>query len=313
MTKKSSDERKVGKYLVALSNQDKILFPKSKITKGDLVDYYERIVPTMLPYMKDRPVTMHRYPDGISKQGFYQKDAADYFPEYITIQPVKRSTGTTIDYPVINNAASLVYIANLACITPHLWLSRIDKLNYPDRMIFDFDPSPGVSFAQVRAAAKKAKELLEDLGLPTFLMTTGSRGVHVVVPIKRLYLFDEVREFAGKVGRLLVEQNPKTLTMEMRKAKRGKRIFVDTLRNAWGATAVAPYAVRAKEGAPVATPIAWAELAKVTPTQYTIKNIFQRIARVKDPWHGMQKKACALTQAIKKLEVLAVFFCFILF
>ncbi len=310
--KKSSDDRsslryaprgrKVGRYRVALSNQEKVLFPKSKITKGDLVDYYERIAPVMLPYMKDRPVTMHRYPDGISKEGFYQKDAADYFPDYITIQPVARSTGATVDYPVVNNAASLVYLANLACITPHLWLSKIDKLNYPDRMIFDFDPSPGVPFSAVRAAAVSARKLLEDLGLPTFLMTTGSRGVHVVVPLQRRYLFDEVREFAKEVAQLLVDREPKKLTLEMRKAKRGKRIFIDTLRNAWGATAVAPYAVRAKPGAPVATPISWAELSKVTPTQYTIKNIFQRIARVKDPWKDMQKKACALTQAWKKLD-----------
>lgn len=302
MVKKSSDERKVGRYIVTLSNQEKVLFPKSKITKGDLVDYYERIAPTMLPYMKDRPVTMHRYPDGITREGFYQKDAADYFPDYITIQPVKRSTGGVVDYPVINNAASLVYVANLACITPHLWLSRIDKLNYPDRMIFDFDPSPGVPFSQVREMAKATKKLLESLGLYTFIMTTGSRGVHVVVPLKRTLLFDEVREFAKEVAQRLVEQYPEKCTIEMHESKRGKRVFIDWLRNAWSATGVAPYAVRAKPGAPVATPISWEELSRVTPQQYTIKNIFQRISRVKDPWKDMQKKACALTQARKKLK-----------
>lgn len=303
MLTKSSNERKVGKYLVTLSNQEKILFPHAKITKGELVDYYERIAPRMLPYMKDRPVTMHRFPDGISEEGFYQKDAADYFPNYITIQPIKRTTDeTVVKYPVINNAASLVYIANLACITPHLWLSRIDKLNYPDRMIFDFDPSSGVSFVQVRNAAVSAKKLLDKLGLSAFLMTTGSRGVHVVVPLKRQYLFDEVREFAGEVARLLVAQDPAKLTVDISKAKRGKRVFIDTLRNSWGATTVAPYAVRAKPGAAVATPISWAELSTVTPQQYTIKNIFQRIARVEDPWKDMQKKACGLTQARKKLR-----------
>jgi bifunctional non-homologous end joining protein LigD len=297
-----SDARKVGKYIVALSNQEKILFPRSKITKGDLVDYYERIAPAMLLYMKNRPVTMHRYPDGITKEGFYQKDAADYFPDYIMIQPVKRGTGGVVNYPIINNAASLVYLANLACITPHLWLSRIDKLNHPDRMIFDFDPSPGVPFSQIREVARATKKLLEKLGLTTFIMTTGSRGVHVVVPLKRRYLFDEVREFAKEVARLLVERDPKRLTIEMQETKRGKRVFIDWLRNSWGATGVAPYAVRAKPGAPVATPISWDELSRVTPQQYTIKNIFQRIARVKDPWKDMQKKACALTQAWKKLR-----------
>lgn len=302
MTKKSSEDRKVGKYVVALSNQDKILFPESKITKGDLVTYYERIAPIMLPYMKDRPVTMHRYPDGIAQEGFYQKDAADYFPEYITIQPVNRSTGGVVNYPVINTAASLVYIANLACITPHLWLSRIDNLNYPDRMIFDLDPSSGVSFSQVRNVARSIKQLLEELGLSVFLMTTGSCGVHLVVPLKRTHLFDDVRAFAKEVAHRIVKQYPKQCTIELSEAKRGKRVFIDWLRNAWSATAVAPYAVRAKESAPVATPISWGELAHVTPRKYTIKNIFQRIARVKDPWKNMQKKACGLTQAQKKLS-----------
>ena len=301
--KKHSNELKVGRSIVQLSNQSKVLFPKSKITKGELVAYYHRIAPVMIPYMKNRPVTMHRYPDGIAKKGFYQKDAADYFPDYIEIQPVKRSDGTTIDYVLVNNQASLVYLANLACITPHIWLSRIDKLNYPDRMIFDFDPSPGVQFRDVRWAAGQAKELLEDIGLTPFVMTTGSRGVHIVVPLKRLYLFDEVREFAGDVARLLVDRYPKKLTLEIRKAKRGKRIFIDTLRNAWSATAVAPYAVRAKPGAPVAVPITWDELLSrdVTSQKYNIKNIFQRIAHVKDPWKDMQKKACALAQAWKNL------------
>lgn len=296
-----SNTRKVGNHVVELTNQNKVLFPKSKITKGDLIEYYARIAPCMLPYMKDRAVTMHRFPDGITKEGFYQKDAADYFPDYIAIQPVERSTGGVVHYPVINNVASLVYLANLACITPHLWLSRIDKINYPDRMIFDFDPSSGVTFSQVRFAALCAKQLLESLGLYTFIMTTGSRGVHVVVPLKRQYLFDEVRAFAKEVAQLLVKRYPKKLTIELHESKRGKRVFIDWLRNAWGATGVAPYAVRAKPGAPVATPIAWDELSRVTPQKYNIKNIFQRIARVKDPWKDMQKKASALTPAMKKL------------
>ena len=259
----------------------------------------------MLPYIKDRPLTMHRFPDGIAKQGFYQKDAADYFPDYILLQPIEKSGGGVVDYVVANNQATLVYLANLACITPHVWLSRIDKLDYPDRMIFDFDPSPGVPFSAVAWAAFQTKALLEDLGLISFVMTTGSRGVHVVVPIKRRYDFDEVRDFARNVAKILVARYPKKLTLEIRKAKRGKRIFVDTLRNAWSATSVAPYAVRAKAGAPVATPITWQELKRgVTSQKYTIKNIFQRISRVKDPWQNMQKKACALAQASKKLQKL---------
>ncbi len=303
--KESEYELKVGKHIVAITNPNKILFSNAKITKQELVAYYHKIAPIMLPYIKDRPLTMHRFPDGIAKQGFYQKDAADYFPDYILLQPIEKSGGGVVDYVVANNQATLVYLANLACITPHVWLSRIDKLDYPDRMIFDFDPSPGVPFSAVAWAAFQTKALLEDLGLISFVMTTGSRGVHVVVPIKRRYDFDEVRDFARNVAKILVARYPKKLTLEIRKAKRGKRIFVDTLRNAWSATSVAPYAVRAKAGAPVATPITWQELKRgVTSQKYTIKNIFQRISRVKDPWQNMQKKACALAQASKKLQKL---------
>jgi bifunctional non-homologous end joining protein LigD len=255
----------------------------------------------MLPHMKDRPITMNRFPNGIQGETFYQKDAPDYFPDYVALQPVKKSSGGIVNYPLINNAAALVYLANYVCV-PHVWLSKEPKLNYPDRMIFDFDPSPGVSFTTVKWAAKEVKAVLEDLGLPVFLMTTGSRGLHVVVPLKRKYLFDEIREFAQEIAHYLVEKYPSKLTLKLKKSERGRKIFVDTLRNAWGATAVAPYAVRAKEGAPIATPLKWSEIsALTTPQKYTIKNIFQRISRIGDPWKDMNKKASAITQAQKKL------------
>ncbi len=294
-------EIKIGKYTVKITNPDKILFPKAKLTKTDLIKYYQKIAPIMLPHIKGRPLTMNRFPDGVQGELFYQKDAPDYFPDYITLQPVKRSSGGIINYPLINNAAALVYLANYVCVL-HVWLSKEPKLNYPDRMIFDLDPSPGVSFTTVKWAAKEVKKILETLGFPVFLMTTGSRGLHVVVPLKRIYLFDEIREFAQEIARYLVEKYPGKLTLKLKKSERGKRIFVDTLRNAWGATAVAPYAVRAKEGAPIATPLKWSELSALTTSQkYKIKNIFQRISRVGDPWKDMNKKACAITQARKKL------------
>lgn len=299
--RESSYSLKVGTHVVHISNSEKVLFPSSGITKGDLVRYYHRIAPVMLPYMKNRLVTMHRFPDGITKEGFYQKDAQDYFPSYIAVQPVEKGGDGIVRYVVATNRATIVYLANLACITPHLWLSRVDRLKYPDRMIFDFDPAPSTTFTDIRWVAYHMKELLEQLGLKPFVMTTGSRGVHIAVPIKRLNTFDEVRAIAGMMARLLVQRYPKKLTLEIRKAKRGKRIFVDILRNSWGATAVAPYAVRALPGAPIATPISWTELSTVTPQRYTLKNIFQRIARVADPWKTIRVSARSLGPIQKKL------------
>ncbi len=293
-------ELKVGHYQVKITNPEKILFPKANCTKLDFIQYYQKIAPIMLPHIKDRPLTMNRFPEGVQGALFYQKDVPDYFPEYIALQPVEKSSGEVINYALINNEAALVYLGNYVCV-PHIWLSKEPKLNYPDRMIFDFDPSPGVSFAMVKWAVQEMKKHLTLLGLPVFVMTTGSRGLHVVVPIKRNYLFDVVRGFAQEIAKCLVNKYPSKLTVEIRKAKRGKRIFIDTLRNAWGATTVAPYAVRAKEGAPIAVPLKWTEVSGLTTShKYTIKNIFQRISRVGDPWKNINKEACALTQARKK-------------
>jgi len=287
-----------------ITNPDKMLFPKAKITKQAFVSYYENIAPIMLPHIKGRPLSMNRFPDGVQGETFYQKEAPDYFPDFIAIQPVEKSDGGIVNYPLINSKSALLYLANYVCV-PHIWLSREPKLNYPDRMIFDLDPAPGVSFTTVKWAAKELEQLLDSLELPAFLMTTGSRGLHIVVPLKRLYLFDEVREFAQELAGYLVEQYSTKLTMQMKKSDRGKKIFVDTLRNAWSATSVAPYAVRAKESAPIATPIKWSELSALSsPQKYTIKNIFQRVARVGDLWKDIHKKGATLIVARKKLALL---------
>lgn len=294
---------KVGKRSLTLTNESRILFPKSRITKGDLISYYAAIAPVMLPYIKNHLITMVRYPSGIDEEGFYQKDAGTYFPDWITTQRVKKEGGF-VDYVVCNDAATLIYLANLACITPHIWLSQYTKLDYPDRMIFDLDPSQGVTFSAVRKAALVLHEILQDLGLHSFVMTTGSRGLHVVVPLKRLAPFEYVREFARDVAQWMVQHDEKNLTLEMRKNKRGARIFVDYLRNGFGATAVAPYAVRPHEKAPVATPLEWHEVknSKLSSQQYTIKTIHKRIAKMGDPWEHMMKQASSLKAARKKLD-----------
>jgi bifunctional non-homologous end joining protein LigD len=294
MSEKIKDMIKVGAHTIELSNQDKILFPKSKITKGDLVHYYENVAPFMVPHLRDRPLNMMRFPNGITHEGFYQKEAPDYFPSWIATASIAKKNDGKTNYVLVNNDATLVYLANQGLITPHIWLSRVPKEDNPDRMIFDLDPSPGVGFDTIRWAARELRKKLEEKDLPVFLMTTGSRGLHVVVPLKRTETFEQVKSFAREVALELVEKFPSKLTLEMSKAKRGKRIFVDILRNAYAQTGVAPYGVRAIEGAPVATPIEWKELGLVTPQKYTIKNIFRRLKAKGDVWAFIEQHAVRL-------------------
>jgi bifunctional non-homologous end joining protein LigD len=304
--KKSSGtlEIKVGKHHFAVSNPDKIIYPKPAIAKAQVLEYYQKIAKYMVPYLKDRPLSMQRFPDGITDAGFYQKDASEYFPDWIETFAVKREAGGKVRHVVVNNAATLVYIATQLCLVFHRWLSKTKKVNSPDLMIFDLDPS-GKDFNQVRFAALKLKTILESLGLVPFVMTTGSRGLHVVIPLKASEGYDEVRSFARDLAQLMVHEDPEHLTLEMRKAKRGNKIFVDYLRNGFGATAVTPYSLRARPGAPVATPLKWPEVSKKTlkPDQWNIKNIFIRLKKG-DPWKNINKYAKPLGSARKKLDKL---------
>ncbi|BDC35050.1 ATP-dependent DNA ligase [Candidatus Dependentiae bacterium Noda2021] len=295
---------KVGSKIVDVSNPDKLLFPKSKISKNDLVMYYKDIADIMLPYLKNRPISMQRFPDGIAHEGFYQKDAAEYFPAWIKRKKIPKTDGV-VNYVVINNAATLVYLANLSCITIHPWMSRIDKLDYPDRLVIDLDPSTN-DFNLVRTSALRLKQLFEDLGLTCFVMTTGSRGLHIWVPLKRLHAFEYVKQFAHDVARVFEKLDPKNLTLEIRKNKRKKRIFIDWLRNMPGATSVSPYSVRPKEKGPIAMPIAWKEVedATLTPQRYTIENIRTVIKKRGDVWKGIMSHAQSLTKARLRLNAL---------
>ncbi len=291
---------KVGRYLVNITNEETILFPKSTIKKIELIDYYYDIADIMVPYMKDRALTMVRYPNGIDKDGFYQKDMPKYFPDWIKGKTIKKKEGGSTTYVVCNNAATLVYLANQACITPHLWLSKIDKLRYPDKMIFDIDPPPaGKNFTLVRHIALRLKDLLEEIGFVPFVKTTGSKGLHVVVPIRRTANFKTVRAFAVAIAQVVVDDDPKHLTLEIRKEKRRGRVFIDTLRNAFAQTAVAPYAIRPKEKAPIATPISWDEVrdTKLTSQRYNINNIFKYLEKHGDLWKNMSKSAKGIKTA----------------
>lgn len=288
-------KKRIGRYLVEITNPDKILLPK-KITKGALIEYYDKIAEHMIPYMKNRALIMHRFPDGLEGESFYQKDASAYFPTWIKTVLIPKEGGYN-NSVVCQNHATLVYLANQACITPHLWLSRIDKLHFPDRLIFDFDPA-GDDFSTVRFLALALKELLDTLGLIAFVMTSGSRGLHVIVPLSRTLEFKQVKAFATCCAEILVHAYPEKATLEIRKEKRGERVFIDTLRNHYGATSVAPFAIRAKRGAPIATPLHWYEIddASLSPQKYTITNIFKRLKALDDPW----KELLTLRQSLKK-------------
>jgi bifunctional non-homologous end joining protein LigD len=295
----------VGAYVIEVTHPDKVLFPGPRpLTKLDLVDYYRRIAPIMLPYLAGRPVVMQRFPDGIQGAGFFHKDIPDYFPDWVDRVTLPKKGGI-VTHVVCNNAATLVYLASQACITPHVWLSRADRPRHPDRLIFDLDP-PDDGFAPVRRAARLVGDLLSDLGLTTYVTTTGSRGAYVVVPLDRRADFDVVRTFARDAAAVLVRGHPRELTMEPRVADRGGRLYLDTGRNAYAQSAAPPYAVRARSGAPVATPITWRELARpsLDARSYRADNLFRRLARTGDPWRGLARRGQSLTRARARLAKL---------
>nr|WP_290665986.1 non-homologous end-joining DNA ligase [Ardenticatena sp.] len=275
----------------------KVLFPDDGITKGDLVMYYLRIAPTMLPHVRGRPVSMQRFPDGIAAAGFFQKEVPDAFPDWMPRHPVYvHEEGRPQPQLLLNDAATLAYLAAQATITPHVWLSRVPHLTHPDRLIFDLDPPDGATFDVVRRAAFDLRDLLAHIGAPTFVMTTGSRGVHVVIPLQSDATFDETRSLAHAIAEQLAQRFPERYTTALRREKRQGRLFLDYLRNAYGQTAVAPYAVRARTGAPVATPLDWYELRRpnMHAQRYTLRTIFRRLAHKPDPWREIERHAVSV-------------------
>ena len=287
-----------------VSHKDKILFPESGITKGELVSYYEQIADHMLPFLKDRPLTIHRFPSGIDKEGFYQKNASSYFPEWIKTEKIKKKGGW-VNHVICNSKETLAYLAAQGTITFHVTLSKIDKLDYPDKLIFDLDPSDG-NFKSVVNGAQILRRLLEDeLELISYVMLTGSDGVHLVIPLMRVENFDEVRDFAKKVAGHLVQKYPKDFTIEMRKDQRKGRLFLDYLRNSYAQTGVCPLSVRAINGAPVAVPIGWDELSEIPDSRaYDIHTVFDRLKEKPNPWKDFGRNAKILSDAKKKLEML---------
>ena len=286
-----------------ISHPDKILFPGDGITKGELASYYEMIAPVMLPHLRGRPITMERYHRGITAPGFFQKDVVKGFPEWLERVEVPKKDGT-VHHPIANDARSLLWLANQNSITIHVWPSRAPNLYYPDICVFDLDPSNENEPERLRNAALMVRDFLSELGINSWVKTSGSKGFHIAVPLDGKSDFGVVARFAHVVGRVLVERDPENLTQEFSKVDRAGRILVDTGRNGYSATFAATYTVRAKAGAPVSAPCTWDEVSSgaVGPRTFTLRMMEKRIAEVGDLWKDLLKSKRSLKSAIKKLQ-----------
>ncbi|MEV5318740.1 non-homologous end-joining DNA ligase [Streptomyces sp. NPDC052687] len=309
---------RAGRRTVDVRRPAKVLFPGGdghpEYTKGDLVDHYRAVAPFLLPHLRGRPLMLQMHPDGIDGPRFLQKNTPENYPEWITRVDVPKEGGT-VRHTVCDDSATLVYLAGQACVTLHRWLSRTGRahspsrsggstsLHHPDRMVFDLDPS-GDDFAPVREAAGLLGELLDTLRLPSALMTTGSRGLHVIVPLNGRHHVDEVRQFARDVAHTLVAAHPDRLTTAARKKDRGDRLYLDVQRNGYAQTAVAPYTVRALPGAPVAVPVTWDQLdaPDFGPRRWTIADAADQ-ART-HPWADVPSRGRALGPARRRLDAL---------
>ncbi|MEU3861108.1 non-homologous end-joining DNA ligase [Streptomyces sp. NPDC028722] len=300
---------RAGRRTVEIRRPGKVLFPggggAKEYTKGDLADYYRSVAPYMLPHLRGRPLMLERRPDGLGGPRFVQKNTPEHYPEWITRAEVAKEGGT-VTHLVCDDTATLLHLAGQACVTLHRWLSRTDRaggLGHPDRLVFDLDP-PGDDFAAVREAAGRLRELLDELGLPTAPMTTGSRGLHLVIPLDGRHDFDEVRRFAHEVAEFAVSRHPDRLTTAARKQDRGDRLYLDVQRNAYAQTAVAPYSVRALPGAPVAVPLTWDQVDDpgTDARRWTLADAVDQ-ARTR-PWAGAPARGRSLKPAMSRLAAL---------
>jgi bifunctional non-homologous end joining protein LigD len=288
-------EVRAGRRTVRITHPDKVLFPDDGIAKADLAGYYAEVAPAMVPHVRDRPINLWRWNGGIEGPRIVQQEIPKGAPEWVRRVTVPKRGGGKVCHAVGGDAATLVWLANQNCITPHVWTSRADRPERPDRLVFDLDPPDLDAFERVREAALALGDVLRELGLEPFAMTTGSKGVHVVAPLRRTAAADVVREAAGEIGEELAARAPDALTTAWRKAGRGGRVLVDTARNTYAQTVVAPYAVRALPGAPVATPLAWEELEdpELHPRRWTLRTLPERLATTGDPWAEIARHAAA--------------------
>jgi bifunctional non-homologous end joining protein LigD len=294
---------RVGGRTVQVSSVDKPFFPAAGLTKGDLLAYYRDVAEVMVPHLRGRPLNLQRFPNGVDGPGFWQQGASEHFPDWVrTVTVERRGRGGTVDHVVCDDAATLLYLANLSTVTFHAWTSRVEHLARPDMAVVDLDPAPGQGLDVIRAAARAVRATCREVGLVPFLQTSGSRGYHVVVPLRPGPDVEVVKELAAGLAALVAARDPERLSIEWRKAKRQGRLLLDTARNTYAQTAVAPYSVRPKPDAPVATPIDWDELGRVEPRSYTVTNLRRRLARKPDPWSAMADHAADVASVRARLD-----------
>lgn len=292
-------------HTVAITNTDKLFYPDAGHTKGDVIAYYRAVADVMVPHLRGRPLSLHRFPDGLAGGGFYQKKASGHFPAWIrTTEVLRRGEHDTISHVLCDSAAALVYLANQGCLEFHVWTSRAGAPERPDRLVIDLDPADTTTLADVRATATQAADLCTAVGLVPFVQTTGGRGYHVVAPLDGDATFDVVQPLASGLASRLAAQHPDRLTVEFRKAKRDGRLFLDTGRNAYGQMAVAPYSLRARPGAPAAAPLDWPELGRVAPHARGLTSMPRRLGQKPDPWRDIDAHAGSAVQARRRLEEL---------
>jgi bifunctional non-homologous end joining protein LigD len=290
-----------GDITVVCTNTDRIVFPDSGITKGEVIAYYNDVAEVMLPELRGRPLTIERFTKGIDKGGFFQKHAQKHYPAWIPREEL--GTKTRVAYPICDTAAALVYFANQGGFVMHVWTSRREAPQCPDELVFDLDPPEG-GFDLVQRTARLLRELFDQLGVAVFVKTTGSKGLHVVAPLDARATYGEVAAIGDRISKLLCARHPELLTTEFYKKDRKGRLFLDTMRNAPGATIVAPYSLRARPGAPVSAPIAWTELDTITPDGIRLRDVRSRLDRSGDPWQSLRAdlgSASVLSRALDRL------------
>lgn len=273
-------------HTVQLTNLEKVFWPKLGITKGDLLRYYASISSVLLPHLRDRAMVMKRYPNGASGKWFFMKRAPSPRPEWIETCAIEHASGSVIDFPMMQDLASLLWVVNLGCIDLNQWYARCDDVDRPDYLHFDLDPVPGASFARVRETALLVREALEALGMTVFAKTTGSSGIHLYVPIARGPLQKRVWTFAKEFARVMESRAPKLVTAEYRVAHRPRgRVLVDYNQNAWGRTLASVYSVRPSPRAAVSTPVTWAEVENgIEIDDFRIDNVPTRVKKFGDLW-----------------------------
>jgi len=305
MAAKEKEEIKIGKHTVTISNRKKIFWPDEGFTKGDVIDYYDKISDFILPYLKGRPLSLKRNPNGINDKGFYHKDAGENAPTFVDVFKIKaESNNKIIDYIVCNNKATLLYLANLGCIEMNPWNSTTKKIGHPTWMVIDIDPSDKNTFSEVVDTALATKMVLDKGGVKCYCKTSGASGLHVYVPLKNNYDYATVRDFAHIVASLVQEQLPETTTLERSLSKRGPRIYVDYLQNSGGQTLASVYSLRPVTGAAVSAPLEWREVNhKLSPKQFMIENIVKRIKKKGDLFLPVLNESNSIEKALKKLKM----------